>query len=209
MSRSTKTNLQLAGAILEVVEAHATDKSHTGLLWKVEALLAEQRSGPAETPQPTEAQVSLKDYIYAERDKGRIVVMGLEGPMSMPLEEFVKQPADGMLYDLNRSEEVVMTFIHERKWVNDYAVALTIRKLVAQRDEARAVSEAGEGSGKVFVLIGGWSYEGYSEPDGIYSTKEKAEAAKKDAYDGYDSLDIMEYEIDNGKAMSDATDSTG
>lgn len=87
---------------------------------------------------PTKEQIAFKDFIYAERDKGNIVVMGLEGPMSMPLEEFVKQPADGMLYDLNRSEEVVMTFIHERKWVNDFAVALTIRKLVEQRDAARS-----------------------------------------------------------------------
>ena len=90
----------------------------------------------AEAGPSKEAQEEMKAFIYAERDKGNIVVLGLEGPMTMPLEEFVKQPADGILYDLNRLEEVAMTFLPgDRKWVNDYAVALTIRKLVAQRDD--------------------------------------------------------------------------
>ena len=84
-----------------------------------------------------EAQAEMKALIYAERDKGNVVVLGIQGPMAMPLEEFVNQPADGILYDLNRSEEVVMTFAPgDRKWVNDFAVALTIRKLVEQRDAA-------------------------------------------------------------------------
>ena len=61
--------------------------------------------------------------------------------MTMPIEEFVKQPVDGMLYDLNRGDEVSLTFIHERKWVNDFAVALVIRKLVEQRDASLSVNK--------------------------------------------------------------------
>lgn len=87
---------------------------------------------------PTKAQEEVRDFIYAQRDKGNVVVMGLEGLMSMPLEEFVKQPADGILYDLNRLEEVVATFIHDRKWVNDFAVAATIRKLKELADKVPA-----------------------------------------------------------------------
>ena len=88
---------------------------------------------------PSQAQENVRDRILAERELGNVVVMGIEGMMSMPLDKFVEQPADGILYDLNRSEEVSMTFIHEKKWVNDFAVALVIRKLVDQRDALRAV----------------------------------------------------------------------
>lgn len=77
----------------------------------------------------------LRDYILSEREKGNVVFHGLPGQlMSAPLEEFVKQPADGILYDLNRLEEIALTFIDDPKWVNDFAVALVIRKLVAQRN---------------------------------------------------------------------------
>ena len=83
------------------------------------------------------AQQELKERILAERAKGNIVFQALPGEfMSVPLEEFVKQPAEGMLYDLNRLEEIALTFIHEPKWINDFAVALVIRKLVEQRDAA-------------------------------------------------------------------------
>jgi hypothetical protein len=49
--------------------------------------------------------------------------------MVADLDEFIKQPADGILYDLNRLEETALTFIDDPKWVNDFAVALVIRKL--------------------------------------------------------------------------------
>ena len=92
---------------------------------------------------PLEAHKEMEKHVLAARDEGKILVLGLEGPMTMPLEEFVKQPADGILYDLNRGEEVALTFMADRKWVNDFAVALTIRKLVQQRDEARAARAEG------------------------------------------------------------------
>ena len=59
----------------------------------------------------------------------------------MPLKEFVKQPASGMLYDLNRSEVVVLTFIKDPKWINDYAVAKVIQELKLQLDEKAQESE--------------------------------------------------------------------
>lgn len=81
----------------------------------------------------------LKNRILDEKDKGNVVFWGLPDElMTAPIDKFVEQPADGILYDLNRLEEISMTFLSDRKWVNDYAVALVIRKLVQQRDEARA-----------------------------------------------------------------------
>lgn len=81
----------------------------------------------------------LRDRILSERDKGNVVFWGLPDElMCAKLDDFVKQPADGILYDLNRGEEVVMQFIADKKWVNDFAVAMTIRKLVAQREQLEA-----------------------------------------------------------------------
>jgi hypothetical protein len=50
---------------------------------------------------------------------------------------------------------------------------------------------------KVFVAIGGYAYEGYAAPIGVYSTKELAEEAIKKASRGYDDREIFEYEIDD------------
>jgi hypothetical protein len=54
---------------------------------------------------------------------------------------------------------------------------------------------------KLYVVIGGWEYEGYSEPTGIYSTREKADAAVEHASvnHSYNDLDVLEYELDVGE----------
>lgn len=77
----------------------------------------------------------IKEIVMKEYAKGNIVVTTCEGLQSMPLKEFVKQPVDGMLYDLNRNETVVLAFINDPKWVNDYAVAKVIQELKRQLDE--------------------------------------------------------------------------
>ena len=83
-------------------------------------------------------QQEIREHVLAERAKGNIVVQAMPGEfLSMSLEKFVEQPAEGMLYDLNRLEEIALSFIGDPKWVNDFAVALTIRKLVEQRDALR------------------------------------------------------------------------
>lgn len=103
-----------------------------------------------------EAVEEMKGFILEQRAKGHIVVLGLEGPMMMPLEEFVKQPADGMLYDLNRLEEVALTLTDGKKWVNDFAVALVIRKLVEQRDAALAARPEGVATETEMKLLQLW-----------------------------------------------------
>jgi len=71
----------------------------------------------------------IKDKILKEYKKGNIIVVTIEGLQGMPLKEFIKQPADGILYDLNRNEAKILTFIEDPKWVNDYAVCKVIRAL--------------------------------------------------------------------------------
>lgn len=91
----------------------------------------------ADKPTPKE---SLRDRILAERKAGNVVFWGLPGELRVAkIDEFVQQPAEGILYDLNRLEEISLTFLQDPKWVNDFAVALTIRKLVDQWAEALAM----------------------------------------------------------------------
>ncbi len=71
----------------------------------------------------------LRDKILAEAEKGNIVIYTIEGLQVANLEEFIKQPAEGMLYDLNRDPATVLTFLENPKWVNDFAVSLVIKRL--------------------------------------------------------------------------------
>ena len=81
----------------------------------------------------TEPVETLVARIRKEREAGNIVFWALEDLVAVKLDDFIKQPVDGMLYDLNRLEEVVVTFLPDPKWVNDFAVATVIRRLAAER----------------------------------------------------------------------------
>jgi len=83
----------------------------------------------------------LKQLVLDKRKEGKLVHTTIEGFVSVDISEFIKQPVDGILYDLNRLEEVVLTFIDDPKWLNDFAVALTIRELKAKETSARTIME--------------------------------------------------------------------
>ena len=74
----------------------------------------------------------IKEMVLAEYKKGNIVVSTFEGLQVAPLKEIIKQPIDGLLYDLNRNEAVVLTFINDPKWINDYAMVQVVRELKKQ-----------------------------------------------------------------------------
>ena len=81
---------------------------------------------------------SIKDKILKEYKKGNIVVAGIDGLQGMPIKEFIKQPVEGMLYDLNRDEVTVLTLIDNPKWVNDYAVSkviVALKKRIKELEE--------------------------------------------------------------------------
>jgi hypothetical protein len=81
----------------------------------------------------------LKEMVLKARNEGKVVMWVLPDQlMTAPVEEFVKQPADGILWDLNRGEECALSSTDSIRWVNDFAVAVTIRELVKQRDTAIA-----------------------------------------------------------------------
>ena len=75
---------------------------------------------------------SIKEKILTEYKKGNIVVSSFDGLHISELKEIIKQPVDGLLYDINRNESVILTFIDDPKWVNDYASTQILRELKKQ-----------------------------------------------------------------------------
>ena len=72
--------------------------------------------------------------IRENEDKGLITIMDFDGLASIPIDEFIKQPTEGLLYDLNRDKTTTITLGRSgnERWVNDYAVALVIEYLMKQ-----------------------------------------------------------------------------
>ena len=69
-----------------------------------------------------EIRKNICDLVLAEWDKGNLVYADIEGLKSIKLEEFIKQPLEGMLYDINRETATILTFLDDPKWVNDFAL---------------------------------------------------------------------------------------
>lgn len=71
----------------------------------------------------------IKEIVLNARKEGKVVIWAIDGLRSIPLEELVEQPVEGLLYDLNRLEEIIMTYMDSPKWINDFACAQVIRYL--------------------------------------------------------------------------------
>ena len=64
----------------------------------------------------------LKKLVLDEYKKGNVVYATIDGLRTCSMEDFVKQPLEGMLYDINRDRVTVTMFLDDIKWVNDYAL---------------------------------------------------------------------------------------
>lgn len=70
---------------------------------------------------------------------GEVVLMTVEGVVSVPVREIINQTADGLLYDLNRDIYTSLTLFKNvetlpvYRIINDIAVAHIIEYLMAQR----------------------------------------------------------------------------
>jgi hypothetical protein len=95
----------------------------------------------------------IKNVILREYKEGNIVFLTPEGIARVNFEEFIKQPVDGMLYDLNRNEATILTFIDDRKWINDYAMCKVVRKLKEKFDGASSNSVSLEFFNECFALL--------------------------------------------------------
>jgi len=96
----------------------------------------------------------IKEKILKEYEKGNIVFSGIEGLQVAKLYEFIQQPTDGILYDLNRNEVVVLSFLNDPKWINDYAVSKTIT-LLKQKIEELEKQATNNNIGDVEILLKG------------------------------------------------------
>lgn len=65
---------------------------------------------------------SIKDKVLVEWEKGNLVFADFEGLKTIKFEDFIKQPLDGMLYDINRNTATILTCLDDPKWVNDFAL---------------------------------------------------------------------------------------
>ena len=79
----------------------------------------------------------IKELILDESKKGNVIISTFEGLAKMKISEIVKQPVEGLLYDLNRDPATILTFIKDPKWVNDYASMQVITYLHCQVEEMR------------------------------------------------------------------------
>jgi hypothetical protein len=92
------------------------------------------------------------DEIRKQEKEGKVVFLTVEGFMGGDLENFIQQPAEGILYDLNRDKITTITLAKAseigKRWVNDYAVAVVIEymhKEIQRLNERIEVLESEKG----------------------------------------------------------------
>ena len=88
----------------------------------------------------------LKKLVQDRNASGNVVYADPDGLNTMPLAEFISQPADGILYDLNRTETVTYALAKEDdpRWINDIAVAQVIRALKNEMEKLKTAEEMAE-----------------------------------------------------------------
>lgn len=79
---------------------------------------------------------SIKEYILEESNKGNIVFNTMEGICTANIKDFIHQPIEGILYDLDRDFGTILTLIDDPKWINDYALSKVVVELKRRLDEA-------------------------------------------------------------------------
>jgi hypothetical protein len=79
----------------------------------------------------------IKSLILERQKEGLVFIRTIEDIRAYNVQDFVQQDADGILYDLNRGQEVTLTLASpdDERWINDLAVAVVIKELKRQLDE--------------------------------------------------------------------------
>ncbi len=83
--------------------------------------------------------MTIKERILEEAKVGNIVISGFDGLSVWELSEIIKQPVEGLLYDLNRDPATILTFIEDPKWINDYACMQVIVALKERIEELKQI----------------------------------------------------------------------
>lgn len=79
----------------------------------------------------------LQNLILSKKKEGKIVFHSLEGLMEAKMEDIIQQPAEGMLWDLNRDVATLLSRASEENpcWVNDIALANITEYLINKVNE--------------------------------------------------------------------------
>lgn len=87
-----------------------------------------------------------KLYTYLQSiPEGTIAVLTDDGLAEFNVKEFIEQPWEGILYDLNRDNATCLTLLQETGdlvWINNYACAQVIRALKERIAELEAIVRA-------------------------------------------------------------------
>lgn len=81
--------------------------------------------------------IEAKDWILEKisnhRHKGEIVIMTIDGIRVARIEDIIKQPVEGLLYDLNRDDATLGTLFRtsgDPKYINDIAMVNIVKYLM-------------------------------------------------------------------------------
>ena len=74
----------------------------------------------------------LKNLVMNEWREGNIVFETIEGLHKQKIEDFVKQPIEGQLYDINRDLATCLAFIDEPFGVNNFSSMVLLRYYYAR-----------------------------------------------------------------------------
>ena len=69
-----------------------------------------------------ETKEKIKNMILDAWKDGYVVFASIAGLHKQKLEDFISQPIEGMLYDINRDTATILTFLDDPKWINDFAL---------------------------------------------------------------------------------------
>ena len=64
----------------------------------------------------------LESKILESYKQGNICFATVDGVRTCKMEDFVTQPLEGMLYDINRDKATILHHLGDPKWINDLAL---------------------------------------------------------------------------------------
>lgn len=79
----------------------------------------------------------LINLIQRNENEGKLTFQTIEGICEASIKDFIKQPTEGILYDLNRDKATCISLIDQQSWINNYACTLVIEALKNEIEELK------------------------------------------------------------------------
>lgn len=106
----------------------------------------------------------IRESILKHKGENKIVFFTIDGPITASIPDFVKQPLEGVLYDLNRDEATILTLVDEDpKRVNDFALVQVLKHFESEnqrlKEELEKKTKAVEKANELLLSI--YTYDSY------------------------------------------------